>query len=313
MLDVLDEHAPRQENRHRSRSSTTPCAMRAEGIDTADGRTDASSTSSTRSSSRTPSRSMAERLGIVYTPVEVVDFILRSVRRRPADTSSAPASADEGVHILDPFTGTGTFIVRLLQSGLIDPRTWRASTGTSCTPTRSCCWPTTSPRSTSRPPTTAAERRGVRAVRRDRAHRHLPDGRGRRHLTTSSCSRSTTSASKRKGACPSASSSATRPTPSGRQPRTTTTQNLEYPTLDAQIAETTSKAPKASSSRNTVRLLHPRHPVGHRPHRRPRRHRLRHQRRLDRLQRHGRHPQGAGRRVQRHLRVQPARQPAHRR
>src|SRR5699024_3885391 len=29
--------------------------------------------------------------------------------------------SDEGVHVLDPFTGTGTFIVRLLQSGLIDP------------------------------------------------------------------------------------------------------------------------------------------------------------------------------------------------
>src|SRR5690606_34956807 len=29
--------------------------------------------------------------------------------------------ADEGVHILDPFTGTGTFMVRLLQSGLIPP------------------------------------------------------------------------------------------------------------------------------------------------------------------------------------------------
>ena len=29
--------------------------------------------------------------------------------------------SDEGVHILDPFTGTGTFILRLLQSGLIKP------------------------------------------------------------------------------------------------------------------------------------------------------------------------------------------------
>ena len=28
---------------------------------------------------------------------------------------------DEHVHILDPFTGTGTFITRLLQSGLIHP------------------------------------------------------------------------------------------------------------------------------------------------------------------------------------------------
>ncbi|WP_339374490.1 DEAD/DEAH box helicase [Picosynechococcus sp. PCC 73109] len=63
---------------------------------------------------------MAERLGIVYTPVEVVDFIIRS-----ADVALKQefgvGLTDEGVHILDPFTGTGTFIVRLLQNGLIKP------------------------------------------------------------------------------------------------------------------------------------------------------------------------------------------------
>ena len=59
-----------------------------------------------------------EKLGIVYTPVEVVDFIIRSVGyilRREFGRSLS----DENVHILDPFTGTGTFITRLLQSGLI--------------------------------------------------------------------------------------------------------------------------------------------------------------------------------------------------
>jgi len=63
---------------------------------------------------------MAERLGIVYTPVEVVDFIVHSVdavRRRHFKTSIS----NPGVQILDPFTGTGTFLVRLLQSGLIRP------------------------------------------------------------------------------------------------------------------------------------------------------------------------------------------------
>ena len=62
---------------------------------------------------------VAESLGIVYTPVEIVDFIIRSVRellRREFDASLS----DEGVHILDPFVGTGTFITRLLQSGFID-------------------------------------------------------------------------------------------------------------------------------------------------------------------------------------------------
>ena len=62
----------------------------------------------------------AARLGIVYTPVEVVDYIVRSVEdvlNREFDASVS----DEGVHVLDPFVGTGTFITRLLRSGLIRP------------------------------------------------------------------------------------------------------------------------------------------------------------------------------------------------
>ena len=60
----------------------------------------------------------AKSLGIVYTPVQIVDFILRSVDWL-ARTHLGRGISDEGVHVLDPFTGTGTFIVRLLQSGLI--------------------------------------------------------------------------------------------------------------------------------------------------------------------------------------------------
>lgn len=63
-------------------------------------------------------RKQADALGIVYTPTEVVDFILRAAD----DVSRAEFGrglTDEGVHILDPFTGTGTFITRLLQSGII--------------------------------------------------------------------------------------------------------------------------------------------------------------------------------------------------
>lgn len=61
---------------------------------------------------------MTERLGIVYTPVEVVDFIIHSV----SDVLKAEFGQTLGsrnVHIMDPFTGTGTFITRPLQSGLI--------------------------------------------------------------------------------------------------------------------------------------------------------------------------------------------------
>lgn len=61
---------------------------------------------------------MVEQLGIVYTPVEVVDFIIHSVNDVLKKEFSRSIS-DENVHILDPFTGTGTFITRLLQSGLI--------------------------------------------------------------------------------------------------------------------------------------------------------------------------------------------------
>ena len=56
----------------------------------------------------------AERLGIVYTPVAVVDFILRSADHA-LQQHFGRRLTDEHVHVLDPFTGTGTFIVRLLQ------------------------------------------------------------------------------------------------------------------------------------------------------------------------------------------------------
>lgn len=62
----------------------------------------------------------SEKLGIVYTPNEIVDFIIHSVNDILVDEFGTSLS-DEGVHVLDPFTGTGTFIVRLLQSGLIKP------------------------------------------------------------------------------------------------------------------------------------------------------------------------------------------------
>ena len=64
---------------------------------------------------------MVEKLGIVYTPIEVVDFIIHSVNDI-LKKEFGRSIADENVHILDPFTGTGTFITRLLQSGLIEEK-----------------------------------------------------------------------------------------------------------------------------------------------------------------------------------------------
>lgn len=55
----------------------------------------------------------AERLGIVYTPVEIVDFLVKSVEE-VLRAEFGTSLADENVVILEPFVGTGTFLVRLM-------------------------------------------------------------------------------------------------------------------------------------------------------------------------------------------------------
>ena len=61
---------------------------------------------------------VVEQLGIVYTPVECVDFIIHSVEK-VLQKEFGRSISDEKVNVIDPFTGTGTFITRLLQSGII--------------------------------------------------------------------------------------------------------------------------------------------------------------------------------------------------
>lgn len=63
---------------------------------------------------RTGFKKTTEQMGIVFTPVEVVDFIIKSVDWALKEYLGR-SLADENVHILDPFTGTGTFITRTLQ------------------------------------------------------------------------------------------------------------------------------------------------------------------------------------------------------
>lgn len=63
---------------------------------------------------------LADRMGIVFTPVEVVDYILRSADAALHQHFGKRLS-DEGVNILEPFVGTGTFLTRLMQTGLIKP------------------------------------------------------------------------------------------------------------------------------------------------------------------------------------------------
>ncbi|WP_413612911.1 DEAD/DEAH box helicase [Bdellovibrio sp. HCB-110] len=93
--------------------------MRVKGIDTAEGRQKIIVELYDRFF-KVAFPKMSERLGIVYTPIEVVDFIINSVEAVLKDEFNQSLS-DKNIHILDPFTGTGTFIVRLLQSGIIKP------------------------------------------------------------------------------------------------------------------------------------------------------------------------------------------------
>ena len=93
--------------------------MRARGIDNSEGRQKVLS-ELYENFFVTALRKEADRLGIVYTPVEVVDFILHSANAILQDEFGRCLN-DEGVHVLDPFTGTGTFLARLLQSDLIQP------------------------------------------------------------------------------------------------------------------------------------------------------------------------------------------------
>ena len=86
--------------------------LRAEGIDNAQAKQKIIITLYDKFFS-TGFKSTTERLGIVFTPVEVVDFIVKSVDvvlRKHFNKSLA----SENVHILDPFTGTGTFITQTL-------------------------------------------------------------------------------------------------------------------------------------------------------------------------------------------------------
>lgn len=63
---------------------------------------------------------LADQMGIVFTPVEVVDYILRSADD-VLNLHFGKRLSDEGVNILEPFVGTGTFVTRLMQIGLIKP------------------------------------------------------------------------------------------------------------------------------------------------------------------------------------------------
>ncbi len=119
MLDLLEEEAVEKDTETLQKFYDS-VKMRASGIDNAEGKQRIIIELYDKFF-KTAFPKMAEKLGIVYTPIEVVDFIINSVNdllQKEFDRSIS----DENIHILDPFTGTGTFITRLLQSGLISTK-----------------------------------------------------------------------------------------------------------------------------------------------------------------------------------------------
>jgi predicted helicase len=118
VLDVLQEHRLDKEA-DTLQAFYDSVKLRAEGIDNATGKQKIVVELYDKFF-RNAFPKMTERLGIVYTPVEVVDFIIHSVQHI-LQTEFGESLGSKGVHIIDPFTGTGTFITRLLQSGLIPP------------------------------------------------------------------------------------------------------------------------------------------------------------------------------------------------
>lgn len=116
MMDVLDEKIPDEEREKLSKFYDS-VKERAAGIDNAEGKQKII-LELYEKFFKTALPKEVEKLGIVYTPTECVDFIINSVEYL-MNKEFGKSLSDHGVHIIDGFTGTGTFIVRLLQSGVI--------------------------------------------------------------------------------------------------------------------------------------------------------------------------------------------------
>jgi predicted helicase len=122
VLDVLEEHTLEKESESLQKFYDS-VRRRAEGVETAEAKQQIIVQLYDKFFRNAFPR-LTEKLGIVYTPTEVVDFIIHSVND-VLKAEFGQTLGSKGVHILDPFTGTGTFITRLLQSGLIAPEELR--------------------------------------------------------------------------------------------------------------------------------------------------------------------------------------------
>ena len=228
----------------------------------------------------------AERLGIVYTPVEVVDFILHSadhVLRQ--EFGRGLASRD--VHILDPFTGTGIFLVRLLQSeSLIGKRQIKGKLGSEL-------WANE----------LVLLAYYIAAIHIEEAyHGRLGPNAGYAPfdgiVLTDTFNLRTDRTAFPKEWMPANSKRAERqqkqgiqvivgnpPWSAGQKSAADDNPNIAYPDLEQRISETYARRSSAQLQEQPLRHLQDGHPLGVGPHRRPRRDRLRHQWMVDRQQR----------------------------
>ena len=119
ILEMLTDHSMIENERRDLDSFYRAMVERIEAVHTLAGKQEIMRTLYDRFFSQAFPR-MSERLGIVFTPVEVVDFIIRSADDAMR-TAFGQGLGDPGVAIIEPFAGTGTFVARLLQLGVIPP------------------------------------------------------------------------------------------------------------------------------------------------------------------------------------------------
>ena len=119
ILEMLTDHSMIENERRELDSFYQAMVERIEAVHTLAGKQEIMRTLYDRFFSQAFPR-MSERLGIVFTPVEVVDFIIRSADDAMR-TAFGQSLGDPGVAIIEPFAGTGTFVARLLQLGVIPP------------------------------------------------------------------------------------------------------------------------------------------------------------------------------------------------
>lgn len=119
MLDLLEEQSLDKDTETLEKFYES-VKMRAQGIDNSEGKQKIIIELYDKFF-KTAFPKMVEKLGIVYTPTECVDFVIHSVND-VLKKEFGRGLTDENIHCLDPFTGTGTFITRLLQSGIIEEK-----------------------------------------------------------------------------------------------------------------------------------------------------------------------------------------------